>query len=286
MRRSIPALVVLIGLFAIACGGVRPRTRGGDGARGDVKVVVLDIKHASDDVRDTVLDILAERYQVVDDSAYRHTARELDARTMKTRHVAKVTRELGLDAVAYGVLVKRGKKKFSLRMTVREGETGKKLARFTLPVQDGRIKRTKLSKRLYAALDQIAPDPEEPMPELESDGEDEPAAKKPEKARVAEKAPPKKAKPVAKPTPKQKPAARDDDDLDEESLTRAMAKKPEKKPAAAKKAEKQPEKRADARKGGRGKGDARVDEDQLDAAPLPEVAVDEDGQAIDDENPL
>jgi hypothetical protein len=307
MRRGalgISLLVVTTALGLVACGGVRPR---GDAAapgvaRPDVKLVVLDIKHANPAVRDTVVDLLRERYVVVDDGEYRRTARELKARTMRTRHVAKVTRTLGLDAVAYGVLVKRGKKKYALRLTLREGDSGRLLSRFTLPVEDGRIKRGKLRRKLYAALDQVAPDPDEPLPEPEGD---EPVADQADgAAQVAEREPERPSKRRRQPEPKAEPAA---PAVDEASLTRSLAsgskksKKPEPRPepepapakVASKPAPKKPEgkpaagkpptKVAEAPDRGTRKRDPAVGE--LEDKPLPAVEVDEDGQVIDDEVP-
>lgn len=253
------AIAIAILALAASCGGAqRP-----SGPRADVHLVVLDIKHAGEAVRATVVDILAERYDVVDDGEYRRTASEMGARTMRARHVAKVTKRLGLDAVAYGVLIgEKERKTRTLRLTVREGGTGKLLSRFTLPVKRGRISRTKLSKKLIAVLDQIAPDPEDAAPERDEDeiadeemAEDDPRARTPEPA---------------------------DEESFDEPVERASKRggdgdEDARRPPPARPRKSSARRRAPAE-------DPEIDEEP-DAPPLPDVKVDEDGQAIDDELP-
>jgi hypothetical protein len=263
------ALATLI--LGAGCGGVRARG-GGEVARPDVKVVVLDIRDANPELRDAVLDLLAHRYRVVDDRAYRDEARRRRADTMDRRDVARVTRALGIDAVAYGRLIER-RGRARLKLTLRAGETGRVLDRLSLAIEDGRVKRRDLREQLYAALDEIAPDPDEPMPEPEApaadDGDEAPLEETPP-ARVARRAPVEEAPLVEdEPAPATKPA---------KIAARPARPEPVAKPA---KVAAKPAKAPPAAKPASTKAKPAPPEEPAIAA----VQVDGDGQAIDDEMP-
>lgn len=122
-------------------------------------VVVLVKGARSARVRKMVENTLARSYDLVPGKRYHRTARRLKARRMKTRHIARVAKRLGADAVLHGTLVRKGKR-YKLRMHLRDGSTGKTLERFTLTLRSRQLRkrdRRALAARVRPVLDEMAP---------------------------------------------------------------------------------------------------------------------------------
>ncbi len=141
------------------------------------RVAVLEIRGAkSAELQNTILDILGEDYAIVYEDEYRDIARELKAKRMKRRHVKKVARRLGVEAVIYGKVVKRSRRKYTLSLRVREGKSGRLVKKLHIPVR----KRRKLSKKnarklerkLMAIMEDVAPPPLQVVDDDDDDDEE------------------------------------------------------------------------------------------------------------------
>jgi signal recognition particle subunit SEC65 len=85
------------------------------------RVVVMKFKGSkAKKLQALVADLVGKHHKVVSDKRYRKTARKLKARRMRARHIKKVATELGIDAVVEGKLVRRSRRKYTLRIQVRD----------------------------------------------------------------------------------------------------------------------------------------------------------------------
>jgi len=165
------------------------------------KVAVLDIRgDGSADLDQTVREILGEDFTIVSGKQYRAAARELRAKRMKTGDVKTVAAHLGVQAVIYGKLVRRGKHKYVLSLRVRDGKSGKLITKLRVPLRKQRTmsgkNARKLERKLMAVMEDVAPPP--PLPAVEEDDDDD------EEVAVAEPDARKRDRRTAKAEPEQR----------------------------------------------------------------------------------
>jgi len=95
------------------------------------------------------------RYHLVSTRSYAKTARKLDAESDRSKDVKKVARKLKIDAVVMGEFVKKSKKKYELRLVLREGHSGKKIDSLTIKFKSKRLRKKdlrKITKNIYEVL--------------------------------------------------------------------------------------------------------------------------------------
>ena len=249
-----------------ACAGVLPESDTAPDEPTKISVVVVLKGKKTAAVRTAIEEALRDDYEVLPYQRYRDLARELGATKFRVDDVAEVAGEMGVDAVLTGIMRKkgkRGKKRYVLKLRLRDGSTGETIEHFKLklkrrdelPIRD----EEKLVAGMFPLLDEFAPqdeaddeaddsdedfDDEEAVAEHDEDAEPPPAEKKAkpvkQQTRVAKAAP--------KKTKAKKPQAR-------------KAKKPVK---VAKKRAPAPEEKTEQ---------------------VEELSYDDEGQVIDDEVP-
>ncbi len=228
-------------------------------------VAVMIKGKSSVSLRLAIEDLLGERYDVVSGKRYRKAAKRLRAQKLKPSHVAKVAAKLGVDAVVTGTLKRKGKKRYLLKLRLRDGATGKTLEKFTLKLRSRKKLRSSHEEELIAGfspmLDEMAP----PADDIEEEDE------------VEDEAGPIDSDEAV--------AAREES---EAAPTKRKAKR-EKIASAAPKKAKKPSKKAKVKK-------AKVKKAKVKkAAPAPapkeeepeafDIRYDDDGQILDDEVP-
>lgn len=125
--------------------------------RGNARIVVMPIS-GSKAVNGTVADVVDSRYELVSSRRYAKAARKLDAKSSKSKDVRKVSRKLEIDAMVAGEFVKRGKKKYELRLTLRAGDSGKKFNSIRIKLKSKKLSRrdrNKIKNKLYIALSEV-----------------------------------------------------------------------------------------------------------------------------------
>lgn len=176
-------VLVLASCFALgacsALGSKKSSTLADSEASEPASVAVMIKGKKSATLRLAVEELLSDRYDVVSGKRYRKAAKRLDAQKLKPSHVAKVAAKLGVDAVVTGTLSKRGKKRYLLKLRLRDGTTGKTIEKFTLKLRSRKKLRSSHEEELIAGLgpmlDEMAPPAEEEEDEDEDDEADEDA---------------------------------------------------------------------------------------------------------------
>ena len=273
------ALVLVSSLVLGACAAMGARSSRPSQANEPASVAIAIKGKNATKVRSAIERELAKRYSVVPGKQYETAARRLKARKLNAKQVAKVAADLGVDAVLTGTLRKKGKKRYLLAMSLREGGTGKVVERFTLELKSRKLRssdRATLIADVSRVLDEMVPierfDGPRDQDEDSSDSKEAVAAQTDNDAAApAEPRPAKPARPEAKPArPEAKPAAVATSPKSGQagkgsakSSPPVVAKKPAKPAAAPAKPAPPPE----------------------EPPPAIDVEYDNDGQAIDDEVP-
>jgi hypothetical protein len=194
----------------VACGGAQHPEHS------KKRVAFLDIRGANTaDLQANVAEMLGDRYEVVSRDEYADAARSLEAKRMRASHVRKVAKHLSVDAVIQGKLSRRSKRRYLLRLRVREGLTGRVVQSYKVPLRKRGLSaknQRKLERRLMSLLDDIEP-VEAPPPAKRAEpvevAEAEPPAKR-ERQRETKRT--RRAKATAKAEPKPKPKRQVDPD--------------------------------------------------------------------------
>lgn len=152
-------LFLFLGLAMLLVGCVPPGARGGP----DARVAVLPMKGKRARAIDKTLHrAVSKRYELVSGKRYEKAARRLRARTTRPEHVREVARKLGLDAVVESELLKRGKRRYELRIRLFAGRTGEEIERFRFRLKRRRLsakKHRRLRHKLVGALAEVRPSP-------------------------------------------------------------------------------------------------------------------------------
>jgi hypothetical protein len=202
-------------------------------AHADRSVVVFDVDGArSDDLRDDLIEVLEDAYDVVPGSFYDRVAKRIGADGMAPDEVMKVAIELEVDAIVEAQLEPDGDGAHLLRLQVRAGTSGEVVKRLAVRVYDGEIGRKSTKKLRVRLLEQIDDLPSifEVMPE----DEPEPVVRKKAKKKKAKKKKAKKKK--AKAEKKKKKAVAVKAKPKKKKAKKAKKKKAEPKKAKKKKA--------------------------------------------------
>ncbi|MCP4449048.1 MAG: hypothetical protein GY811_27490 [Myxococcales bacterium] len=143
-------LATTLALATLAFTGACASSAGKNGPR----VVVMPIS-GSDSAQSAVDQVVNRRYELVSDKKYRRAASRLDAKSKDSKDIRRVSRKLDIDAVVTGEMVKKGKKKYELRLVLRAGDSGKEFDSLTIKLKSKRLKKgdvKKVRKKLYSAL--------------------------------------------------------------------------------------------------------------------------------------
>lgn len=146
MRLLISTLTVMTLALVGACAS--------SGSRGGPRVVVMPIA-GSDSADDAVSQAVERRYELVSDSKYKRAASRLDAKSKDSDDVRRVSRKLDIDAVVSGEMVKKGRKKYELRLVLRAGDSGEEFDSIKIKLRSKKLKKDdlrKVRKKLYSAL--------------------------------------------------------------------------------------------------------------------------------------
>jgi hypothetical protein len=293
-----PIVVALVAALA-ACGrGTAADTR--------PKVALLDIRGGGGGVRDAVQDMLADDYRVMSAGEYAQTARRLRAKKLKNAHVRKVARKLGLEAVVYGTLKRQSGSRQLLQLIVRDGDTGKLVQEFRVPMKRKEMKtsnRRKLRTKLAAVLEVLAPDPDN-EPEADAQADERPrVAKRSRRGRSVTKAERERRVAAAEPRSERRSDERRDalserrserrDDARDERRPRAVEARDERRPRAVEARDERRPRAVEARDERRPRAveapprrrPPPKPDDDLDDNFVIVDRVDRNGQVIDDEVP-
>ncbi len=155
--------VSLCAIFSAACGAKSAPIR-------KPTVVVLSV--ASDNTNNAgsaktlrkriVGGVKAGNFPMASRKKYSRVAKKLDAEAIKSRNVAKVAAEIGVNAVVTSSLKKKGDR-YRLRISVRNGENGKRIDRIEFRLKRprlGRKNRGKLNEWLAETLSTITYSPQ------------------------------------------------------------------------------------------------------------------------------
>lgn len=148
------ALVTIVAAFALssvaACAG-------GSASKGGARVVVMPISGSSA-ANGAVTEVVESRYDLVSSRRYAKTARKLDAKSKDDEDIRKVSRELDIDALVHGEFVKRGKRKYELRLSLRAGASGEEFESVTVKLRSKKLSdrdRSEIRKKLHKALSEV-----------------------------------------------------------------------------------------------------------------------------------
>ncbi len=142
---------LLLALFTLATLGLGACASGNTNGP---RVAVISIQGSSS-ANSAVNRAVERRYQLVSSEKYERAASRLDADTSDSRDVRRIARKLDIDAVVEGEMLKRGNKKYELRLVLRAGESGKEFDAITVKLRSSKLKKRdlkKVQKKLYSAL--------------------------------------------------------------------------------------------------------------------------------------
>lgn len=129
----------------------------GTASKGEARVVVMPIS-GSRAANGAVTEVVESRYELVSARRYAKTARELSAKSKAEEDVRKVSRKLNIDALVHGEFVKRGKRKYVLRLSLRAGASGAEFQSVTIKLRSKKLSdkdRSKIQKKLSKALAEV-----------------------------------------------------------------------------------------------------------------------------------
>ena len=112
------------------------------------------------EARKAVGKLLQKRFGIVPTRSYEATATELGASKNTKENMVRVATHVGADAIVFGKVTRKGKRKSELQITVREGATGKLLSRIEVPwTDDGLSKkdRRQTDRKLALAVKDARP---------------------------------------------------------------------------------------------------------------------------------
>lgn len=138
----------VLGFAVTACGGAT-----GQSAR----VAVISIE-GNDSANALVQQAVNNRYDLVTSKRYNRAARKLKAKSLESKDVRKVSRKLDIQALVDGEFLKKGKKKYELRLTFRAGDSGKEFESVVIKLKSKKISgkdRKRIKRELYAALSDV-----------------------------------------------------------------------------------------------------------------------------------
>ena len=141
------AALLLVGTAACASGA----------SSRDARIVVMPISGNSSASK-AVHKLVDSRYELVSSKKYKKAATKLKARSTKSKHVRKVSRKLDVDALVAGSFVKKGKRKYDLRLSLLAGDSGEEFETLTIKLKSKKLSKRdhgKIKKRLYTALSEV-----------------------------------------------------------------------------------------------------------------------------------